>query len=197
MVLCLIKFHRILSGKCQLLIEITEIGRNFSLIIQRHKEILAQLPFQRSQAIRKGFDFPLIISAIIRIPANPMILNILCKSILHLNEFFCERRKECPDYDASDSIPLFRFLPQTMVDRKQVADIHLFPILHKGRSAKQTDDIFPSAVAHINVSAIGSLIHIHGSQRFADGGNRIKHLLLHANLTDFLRPFSILLSSNL
>jgi hypothetical protein len=32
----------------------------------------------------------------------------------------------------SDSIPLFRFLPQTMVDRKQIADIHLFPILHKG-----------------------------------------------------------------
>ena len=122
-----------------------------------------------------------------------MILDILGKRILHLHQFFCKRRKECPDYDASDSIPLFRFLPQTMVDRKQIADIHLFPILHKGRSAKQTNDILPSSVTHIDISALGSLIHIHGSQRFTDGGNCIKHLLLHANLTDFLRPFSILL----
>ena len=84
-----------------------------------------------------------------------------------------------------------------MVDRKQIADIHLFPILHEGRSAKQADDILPSSVTHIDVSALGSLIHIHGSQRFTDSGNCIENLDFHANLIDTLRPFSILLRSNL
>jgi hypothetical protein len=140
---------------------------------------------------------PLVIPSILRIPAYTMIFDVLSKRILHLHEFVCKRRKEGTDHDVSDSIPLFRFLPQTMVDRQQIADIHLFPILHKGRSAKQADDILPSSVTHIDVSALGSLIHIHGSQRFTDSGNCIKHLLLHANLTDFLRPFSILLRSNL
>ena len=125
-----------------------------------------------------------------------MIFDVLGKGILHLYQLVGMRSKECFDDERTDGIPLLRLLPQAMVDGKKIAYRHFLTILHKGRGTKQAHDVLPATVAHIHMTALGCLIHIHGSQGFADSRNGIEYLLLHSYTIDGLRPFRILLGSN-
>ena len=85
----------------------------------------------------KGFPLsPLVIPTILRIPADTMIFDVLSKLHSSSPRVCLQRRKGA-------RITMFRIASRSSGSatdngrwRKQIADIHLFPILHKGRSAK-------------------------------------------------------------